>query len=146
LRQRKANDPLMHIIGMDGELAAYEGEITLPGQLCLGAERSFLTGNAINTIFQAPCLAPTFAMYHQNNMAVFPIAREGLKYQVQDAIYQSYGYMCDEIVLDAHHVFDSSVPVYSRTVELTFSRQGLEPSQKDSIVAFFADSIAGLVL
>ncbi len=149
LRQCQADDSLMHIIGLDGELAGHEGEITLPGQLCLGAERSLLTGNAINMIFQSPNLTSTFEKYQQNNIAVFPIAREGLKYQVQDAIYQSYGYLCDEVVLDAHHVFDSSVPVYSRTVELTiFKDKDLEPQQKDNIaVAFFADSIAsGLVM
>ncbi len=149
LRQCKAEDSLMHIIGMNGDLKGFDGEITLPGQLCLGAERSYLTGNAINLIFQSPILIPTFNTYQQNNIAVFPIAREGLKYQVQDAIFQSYGYLCDEVVLDAHHVFDSSVPVYSRTVELTiFKDKDLDAHQKEKIaVAFFADSIAsGLVM
>ena len=80
---------------------------------------------------------------------MFPIAREGLKYQVAEALYDNYGYFCDEIVLDAHHVFDSSVPVYNRTVELTlFKDKDLDHTQKENIaVAFLADSIAsGLVM
>jgi hypothetical protein len=52
-------------------------------------------------------------------------------------------------VLDAHHVFDSSIPVYNRSVELTlFKDKDLDLHQKENIaVAFFADSIAsGLVM
>ena len=67
---------------------------------------------------------------------------------MQDAIFENYGCYCDEIVLDAHHVFDSSVPVYNRTVELTlFKDKDLDNQQKEKIaVAFFADSIASLIL
>jgi hypothetical protein len=72
-----------------------------------------------------------------------------LKYHVADSIFSNFGYYCDEIVLDAHHVFDSSVPVYNRTVELTlFKDKDLDQQQKENIsVAFLADSIAsGLVM
>ena len=58
-------------------------------------------------------------------------------------------YYCDEIVLDAHHVFDSSVPVYNRKVEMTiFKDKDLDADQRENIhVAFLADSIAsGLVM
>jgi hypothetical protein len=80
---------------------------------------------------------------------VFPVVREGLKYQVADALFKNRGYYCDEIVLDAHHVFDSTVPVYNCSVEITlFKDKDLEPKQKENIsIAFFADSIAsGLVM
>jgi hypothetical protein len=72
-----------------------------------------------------------------------------LKYQVAEALHDNHGYYCDEIVLDAHHVFDSSVPVYKRKVELTlFKDKDLDKTQKENIsVAFIADSIAsGLVM
>jgi len=100
-------------------------------------------------IFSSPLLNKTIRKYGQHNLAVFPIAREGLKYQVADALFTNFGYYCDEVVLDAHHVFDSSVPVYNRTVELTlFKDKDLDQHQKENItVAFLADSIAsGLVM
>lgn len=149
MRHCPLENSLMEIIGIDPESTAGLEMIHLPGQLCLGSDRTRIIGESIISLFKAPVLTPTFKTFQQNNFAVFPIAREGLKYQVQDAIYQNYGYLCDEIVLDAHHVFDSSVPVYNRTVELTlFKDKDLDSQQKDKIaVAFFADSIAsGLVM
>jgi hypothetical protein len=148
-RNTRVDNNLFEIIGLDPELFASQETILLPGQLCLGSVRSKLIGEAINKIFESPVLTETFDRFCQENIAVFPIAREGLKYQVQDAIYENHGFYCDEIVLDAHHVFDRSVPVYNRTVELTlFKDKDLDLQQKENIaVAFFADSIAsGLVM
>jgi hypothetical protein len=149
LRKGPIDPNLMNIIGLDPQVYRGCSEITLPGQLCLGSDRGALIGRAIGSIFKSPVFDSTFKQYQQENIAVFPIAREGLKYEVQDAIYANHGFYCDEVVLDAHHVFDSSVPVYNRTVELTiFKDKDLDVSQKENIaVAFFADSIAsGLVM
>jgi hypothetical protein len=149
LREAEINRNFLEIVGVMPDEVADTGKHTLPGQLCLGPERSALIGDAINHIFASPVLSPTIHQYDQQNIAVFPIAREGLKYQVADALYANYGYYCDEVVLDAHHVFDSSVPVYNRAVELTlFKDKDLDRQQKDNIkVAFLADSIAsGLVM
>ena len=149
IRHCQVEDNLFEIIGVNPDLAAGRTMIKLPGQLCLGSDRARLIGESINNMFKSPIFAPTFNKYKQDNFAVFPIAREGLKYQVQDAIYENFGCYCDEIVLDAHHVFDSSVPVFNRTVELTlFKDKDLDLQQKENIaVAFFADSIAsGLVM
>lgn len=149
LRDAPVDAQLLEIIGVDPKLAGERTTLRLPGQLCLGSNRTRLIGEAVRVMFQSPVFAPTFKKYPQENLAVFPIAREGLKYQVADAIFKNYGYYCDEIVLDAHHVFDSTVPVYSRTVELTiFKDKDLDLHQKENIaVAFFADSIAsGLVM
>lgn len=148
-RQCQVDQHVLDIIGVDPKLAEGLRLIQLPGQLCLGSERTTLIGDAIKVLFKSPVFQSTFDKYDQENVAVFPIAREGLKYQVIDAIFENYGYYCDEIVLDAHHVFDSSVPVYNRTVELTlFKDKDLDLQQKENIaVAFFADSIAsGLVM
>jgi hypothetical protein len=125
------------------------GSLTLPGQLCMGSDRSRLIGEAICDIIGSPLIQKTLDPYHQQNLAVFPIAREGLKYQVAEALFDNYHFYCDEIILDAHHVFDSSVPVYNRKVELTlFKDKDLDQQQRENIsVAFIADSIAsGLVM
>jgi hypothetical protein len=149
LRQSPPDANLFRIIGVDPFLAAEMKTITLPGQLCLGAQRTRLIGDAFTQVFRAPTFTDIYEHYGQENLAVFPIAREGLKYHVSDALYQNRGLYCDEIVLDAHHVFDSSVPVYNRSVEMTlFKDKDLDEQQKKNIaVAFFADSIAsGLVM
>lgn len=149
LREGATNAHLMQVIGVPSETYQENARIFLPGQLCLGSERSSLIDQAMTMLFKSPVLAPLYTQYQQENLAIFPIAREGLKYQVADAIYRNSGFYCDEIVLDAHHVFDSSVPVYNRSVEVTlFKDKDLDLHQKENInVAFFADSIAsGLVM
>jgi hypothetical protein len=145
LRNSQPDSRLCEIIG----LTSPEGYLTLPGQLCLGSDRSKLIEHAMKDIFHSPALRQTIGQYGQQNLAVFPIAREGLKYQVAEAIFDNYGYYVDEVVLDAHHVFDSSVPVYNRKVEMTiFKDKDLDADQRANIrVAFLADGIAsGLVM
>ncbi len=149
LRNSQVDPNQFEIIGLNPEEAADRATVLMPGQLCLGSERAKMITKAMKDIFGAPTLKQTITQLGQQNMAVFPIAREGLKYHVSDAIYDNYGYYCDEIILDAHHVFDSSVPVYNRKVEMTiFKDKDLDKIQKDHIsIAFLADSIAsGLVM
>ncbi len=149
LRSIPMDANLLELIGLTPEDVSQSEQLTLPGQLCLGANRSKLIASAFDTIFDSPALKPVFAGRQQENLAVFPIAREGLKYHIADSIYNNYGFYCDEVVLDAHHVFDSSVPLYNRKVEMTiFKDKDLDQTQKENIkVAFIADSIAsGLVL
>lgn len=149
LRKMATDQNLMRLIGInDSEITGLDS-LTLPGQLCLGADRVQLIGQALRVLTASPVIRDSIGNHKQHNLAIFPIAREGLKYQVAEAIHHNYGYYCDEIVLDAHHVFDSSVPIYNRKVEMTlFKDKDLDKSQKDNInVAFIADSIAsGLVL
>lgn len=149
IRESQVDANLLAIVGLSDAEIAKISSLYLPGQLCLGSERANLIGQAIKDIIGAPALNPTITSRKQQNLAIFPIAREGLKYQVAEAIYDNHGFYCDEIVLDAHHVFDSSVPVYNRKVELTlFKDKDLDKTQKENIsVAFIADSIAsGLVM
>lgn len=149
LRDYQPDHNLMKFIGLEQANAQSLNLRRIPGQLCLGAERGRLIGEAVSSLIGEKPLASLFNRYQQQNLAVFPIAREGLKYQVVEAIHANYGYFCDEVVLDAHHVFDSSVPVYNRSVEMTlFKDKDLDATQKDKIaVAFLADSIAsGLVM
>jgi hypothetical protein len=149
LRECAVDPHLLDIIGLSPQDLPGVSRLTLPGQLCLGSDRTHLIGEAFADLFASPILSETITSYNQQNLAIFPIAREGLKYQVAEAIYSNYGYYCDEIVLDAHHVFDSSVPVYNRKVELTlFKDKDLDRQQRENVkVAFLADSIAsGLVM
>ena len=150
LRDSRVDPNLLATVGLSAEEIARITSLRLPGQLCLGADRSKLIGRAINDLFGvAGSCAKPITSRSQQNLAVFPIAREGLKYQVPDAIFENYGCYCDEIILDAHHVFDSSVPVYNRKVEMTlFKDKDLDQQQRENIsVAFIADSIAsGLVM
>jgi hypothetical protein len=149
LRDAKYDKNLVDLVGLSAEDFTQASSLKLPGQLCLGADRVQLIGRAIRDLTASPVMRKSIVNRKQHNLAIFPIAREGLKYQVAEAIHQNYGYYCDEIVLDAHHVFDSSVPIYNRKVEMTlFKDKDLDKSQKDNIsVAFIADSIAsGLVL
>jgi len=149
LRESIVNGKFLEIVGLPFEKTIKPHPQVLPGQLCLGPERSALIGEAMMHIFSSPEISRVVRKYNQHDLAVFPIAREGLKYQVADALFANYGYYCDEVVLDAHHVFDSSVPVYNRVVELTlFKDKDLDQQQKENIkVAYLADSIAsGLVM
>ncbi len=149
LQEQPVDKNALDIIGLTAQEMNSLDRITLPGQLCMGANRANLIGKAMQSIFAAPPLKESLQEQEQHNIAVFPIAREGLKYQVSEAIFSNYDYYCDEIVLDAHHVFDSSVPVYNRKVEMTlFKDKDLDQHQHENItVAFIADSIAsGLVM
>ena len=149
MRDWRVEKHLLEIIGADPALAEAHEMVRFPGQLCLGPKRTKMIGEAMDAMLIAPVFASTFEKYGQENFAVFPIAREGLKYKVHEAIYENYGLYCDEIVLDAHHVFNSAVPVLNRSVEFTlFKDKDLDQKQKENIaVAFVADSIAsGLVM
>ena len=150
VRDCSVDTHLLDIVGLAREeTVRLTGRMRLPGQLCLGAERTAVIGRAVRDVVGAPPLGPAIARCGQRNIAVFPIAREGLKYQVAEALQSSHGYYCDEVVLDAHHVFDSSVPVYNRKVELTvFKDADLNRGQKERIsMAFIADSISsGMVM
>ena len=149
LRSSPYDRNLLDLVGLNPGEGREHNRLILPGQLCMGPDRTRLIGQATHLMFASPTLRPTIISRQQHNMAIFPIAREGLKYQVADAIFENYGFYCDEVLLDAHHVFDSSVPVYRRKVLLgLFKDKDLDKQQHENInAAFIADSIAsGLVM
>ena len=92
LRTAPVDLNLAHLIGLQPEDVSHLSNIVLPGQLCMGSVRANLIGQAIRNLVSAPALKPVLASHHQQNLAVFPIAREGLKYQVAEAIFDNYGY------------------------------------------------------
>lgn len=148
LHENQLDPSLIRLIGIRPEEVLPDQKFILPGQLCMGAHRVEVIGEAILDMFSSPDLQGIIQAHSQYNLAVFPIAREGLKYQVAEALYKNNDYYCDEIVLDAHHVFDRSVPVYNRKVEMTlFKDNDLDQHRRENItVAFIADSIASGVV
>ena len=149
IRDAKVDLNLMDLAGIpQTDLNGLE-HLPLPGQLCMGSERTALIGKAVDELIASPTLSEVITSRHQQNMAIFPIAREGLKCQVAEAIYDNYGYFCDEILLDAHHVL--TPPFRYITARSSWAYSRIKTSirfQKENItVAFIADSIAsGLVM
>jgi hypothetical protein len=149
LQKTPINDNLLRILGLQFESEPHPVEVTLPGQLIFGAERTRLIGRAVNDVLRAPPLAKTLRSFTQEQIIVVPILREGMKYQVGEALYDLYGYLCDEIVTDPHHVRDASVPDYGRRVVTdVFKDNDLTEEQRAQVrVAVVADSVAsGIIL
>ncbi|MGH7998758.1 MAG: hypothetical protein ACREPR_04825 [Brasilonema sp.] len=124
-------------------------QIDIPSQLIFGAKRTEVIGEAVNDIVQNPVLKETLKELSQDEIITIPILREGIKYQVNEALYSSYNYLCDEIVTDPHHVFDDSIPDYGRRVVMNiFKDKDLTQEQRDNIkTAFISDSISsGIIL
>lgn len=124
------------------------GDIWLPGQVTLGPARTQISGQAIRDTLRTPAVQEVVTQHTQDEIVILPVLREGAKYQVSEALYQNYGYYCDEALLDSHHVFDPSVPRYSRRVETTIVKdQDISPAQRQGKrVALIGDSIASGVV
>jgi hypothetical protein len=124
-------------------------EIELPGQLVFGAQRTRLVGRGVNDVLRAPPLYHALAGHPQEEIVSIPILREGIKYQVAEALHDVHGRYCDEIVTDSHHVPDPSVPVYARRVVTDiFKDRDLTAAQRGQVrVAVVGDSVAsGIIL
>lgn len=124
------------------------GDIWLPGQVTLGPARTQISGEAIRDTLRTPAMHDVVTQHTQDEIVILPVLREGAKYQVSEALYQNYGYYCDEALLDSHHVFDPTVPRYSRRVETTIVKdQDISPAQRQGKrVALIGDSIASGVV
>ncbi|EDY83604.1 hypothetical protein VDG1235_3231 [Verrucomicrobiia bacterium DG1235] len=121
-----------------------EDQAVLPGQLVLGAERTRLVMEGVADCMRSPAFAGLFDSYGAGEVAVFPVLREGMKYGLGEAVLGASGYLCDEIVADAHHVADASVPDLGRRMELTvFKDADLSPEERAAVkVAVIGDSVA----
>lgn len=143
------HDHLLRILGLRFEGGPRPEQVTLPGQLIFGAERTRLVGRAVNDVLRTPPLRAMLESFTQEEIIVVPILREGMKYQVSEALYEIHGYLCDEIVTDPHHVRDASIPDYGRRVVTdVFKDNDLTAEQRAQIkVAVVADSVAsGIIL
>lgn len=123
--------------------------LVLPGQLVLGAERTQLVARGVKDALSSPCVMELMKDLARENIITIPVLREGIKYQVAEALYEQYGYYCDEVITDAHHTFDDSVSTYFRRVRISLFKDGdISDQQRRRVTtAFIGDSIAsGTVL
>lgn len=120
----------------------------LPGQLILGAPRARIIGVAIRDVLSSPAMREALAQHGQDAIVILPVLREGAKFQIGEGVYETYGYYCDEALLDSHHVYDPTVPRYNRRVETTILKdQDISPQQRASKrLALIGDSIASGVV
>lgn len=130
-------------------LPATPEQMLLPGQVILGAPRARLVGPAIRDTLLSPQMQAAVAGVSQDEVVILPVLREGAKFQLAEALYETAGYYCDEAILDSHHVFDPTVPRYHRRVETTILKdQDISPRQREGKrLALVGDSIAsGIVM
>ena len=124
-------------------------QLEFPGQVILGAPRTKLVGAAICDAMSSPQMRAAVAVCTQDEVVILPVLREGAKFQMAEALFDTAGYYCDEAILDSHHVFDPTVPRYHRRVETTILKdQDISPRQREGKrLALVGDSIAsGIVM
>lgn len=133
---------------LDVKMSGSTAKMNLPGQLVLGGEREKLVAEAVHGVLATAELKRTIQQYDQNEIAVLPILREGVKYGIAGGLFSNFHYYCDEIVVDAHHVVDTTVSGYGRRVDITaFKDADLTDEQRSKIkMVFLGDSIAGGVV
>ena len=124
------------IVGLEPDID-WDGikRITLPGQLVMGAERTRLIGRGVRDTLKAPCLREMMEGGSQENVVAISVLREGIKYQIADAILDTYGYFCDEVLTDAHHTLDETVSSYRRRVLISlFKDDDLTGDQRELVL------------
>ncbi|MDQ8202494.1 phosphoribosyltransferase [Pelagicoccus sp. SDUM812003] len=116
----------------------------LPGPLLLGSERTRVTQAGVLDCMRSPAFEEALANRQEGEVVVLPVLREGMKYGLQEAVCDVLGAHCDEVVVDAHHVPDESVPYLGRRMELSvFKDADLTLAQREKVkVAILGDSVA----
>ncbi|MBK1880404.1 hypothetical protein JIN87_26195 [Pelagicoccus mobilis] len=116
----------------------------IPGQFILGAARTRLVMAGVRDCMRSPSFGAVFSDYGDGEIVALPILREGMKYGLGEAVLEVGGRLCDEIVVDAHHVSDALVPGLGRRMELTvFKDRDLSEAERDAVkVAVLGDSVA----
>lgn len=148
LRRARPEPQLFDLLGLPG-VATGKTQIWLPGQITLGAPRAQIIGRAIRDVLRSPAVQAVVGQHGQDEIVILPVLREGAKFQLAEGLYQNYGYYCDEALLDSHHVYDPTVPRYSRRVEtMILKDQDISPQQRaGKRLALIGDSIAsGIVM
>jgi hypothetical protein len=145
LHKVRVNHQLSDLLGLQQELGS---ELLLPGQLLLGSARTQVMGACTRDAVRNPSLVQIISENKPDKIAIFPIFREGIRYQVAEAIYAVYGNFYNEIMVDAHHVADKSIPGYNRRVGSVkfFDRDVTDEEMSKVNTAIIADSISGGVV
>jgi hypothetical protein len=147
LRSTRVTPGFARLLGLSPEETGKWGEIKLPGQLLLGAERHRTVARGVATLLASPALSH-FSSTPPETVAVFSVLREGVKYGVPEALLDAFSLAAPEIVVDCHHVAAPEVTGYGRRAVVTlFKDKDLTPDEKRAVrTAFVADSIAGGVV
>ncbi len=132
------------LLESSGDLGDVPVKMQLPGQFILGSSRTRVVHNAVANMLQAPNWSGMLEGVSSDEILVFPILREGVKYGIPEALLKWHNLLADEILVDAHHVDDPDVPGYGRRTEITVFKDGdLTHKQRESVrVAVVGDSIA----
>lgn len=142
LSKKIATDNFLKLLNLPKSLA--NKEITVPGQLILGAERSDAFSRAIDEYFKTEIIRNLFKTYASHEVIAIPILREGIKYGISDALFNSVGYFSHEIVADVHHVQDQTAIPFKRKAEIAlFKDADLTKNEREKVkIAFVGDSVA----
>jgi hypothetical protein len=147
LYRAKLNQQFINLLDLNQKVEVGD-ELVLPGQLLLGAARTKVMGEGTKDIVRTPLLTKIFHENPPDKIAVFPIFREGIRYQVVEALYAVYANYYNEIMIDAHHISDKTIPGYNRRVgSVKFFDRDVTDEQMDKVnIAVVADSISGGVV
>lgn len=140
---------LRQMLNLPAELSGQQSTLRLPGQLVLGSRRTRLVHRAMRDIFTAKSWEKQITTADLDELVVFPIVREGVKFGISEAISDQYNWIVEEVLVDAHHVYDSEVPGYGRRTKIAvFKDNDLNEHQRQTMkTAIVGDSIAsGTVL
>lgn len=145
LHKAKVNQQFTELLGLEQNPG---NELLLPGQLLLGSARTQVMGACTRDAVRTPHLAKIISENKPDKIAVFPIFREGIRYQVIEAMYAVYENFYNEIMVDAHHIVDKNVPGYNRRVGSVkfFDRDVTDEDMNKVSTAIIADSISGGVV
>ena len=146
LYNTKPNEEWYSTVGLPP--ASFES-LAIPGQLILGATRTNIVAQGVRDIFGTDHLRNTLKNVPQSQIALVPVLREGLKYDMAEALHEACGFYCNELLIDAHHVPDDTDTVYGRRVEIVqFKDQDLTDAHRSRIrTVLIGDSIAsGIVM
>ena len=149
LTEMQLTGQLFTMLGLSTDKAVPMPTVRLPGQFVLGSRRTRLVHRAMEDLIVAPLWAERVAGAGIDEMVVFPIVREGVKFGISEAIAFRYDWLVEEVLVDAHHVYDSDVPGYGRRTRIAvFKDNDLSDGQRRAMkTAIVGDSIAsGTVL
>ncbi len=143
------NGQLRQMLDLPAEASEHSATVRLPGQLVLGSRRTRLVHRAMKDIVLASSWENLVNAAGIDELVVFPIVREGVKFGIAEAISDQYNWIVEEVLVDAHHVYDSEVPGYGRRTKIAvFKDNDLNEAQRRTMkTAIVGDSIAsGTVL
>lgn len=144
LSKRQITPNYAKVLGLKKPEKYLGKQVTLPGQLILGAERAHLFREAVDDCFRHPGLEDDITNAGQGNVVLIPVLREGIKYGIIKTLNDRFDFYIDEIVADAYHVEDTGGNIYRRGVSTVMFKDDdvLDATRQGVETAIVADSFA----